>query len=727
MISDATYEKDLNEEQRLAVLHGNGNLLVLAGAGSGKTRVLTYRFARLVNACGVPPPRVLAVTFTNKAAAEMKERIHNLLGREYGSLWIGTFHSLSARIIREIAPRIGVERNYSIFDEDDRKRMIRSICRDLGLDPTAERIGRIIGEIRRRKSKLHAENGGRRDGLFLSPSAAEADKVFPIYETALRRMNAFDFDDLLAVPVRVFHERKDILEEYALRFKHLLVDEFQDTNWMQNELIRLLSGKHGNVCAVGDDDQSIYGWRGAEVRHILEFEKSFPDAKVMRLERNYRSTKPILDAASAVIEKNEGRRGKRLWTDREGGDPITRDEFRSEREEGLNIAREIMQAIGDSGVRPRDFALFYRTNAQSRSLEEGLRLHAIPYVIVGGTRFYERREVKDLLAYLRLLYNEKDDVSFGRVLNVPARGIGEKTRERLADFAGERGLSLLEALGRSSEIEGIGPRAKKLLDEFCDLLRGFFEMNRTSPPSDTIRSIVEELCYIEILQEKDPEKGIGRGENVMELVSAVAEFEERYPGCTLADFLAEVSLLTDLDDWKDAADAVTLMTLHNSKGLEFPIVYITGVEEGLLPHLLSTGDQAGIEEERRLFYVGMTRAIDKVTLSSVASRIRYGEIAPSVPSRFLREIPRSLVLDRSGRRVERSQPARRPADDFPDYENESQETATLVVEDWIRHGAWGKGCVLAVEGSGEKMKATIRFDAGFTKKVMIRYAVIEKI
>ncbi|MBN1826776.1 MAG: UvrD-helicase domain-containing protein [Candidatus Eisenbacteria bacterium] len=738
MESGLDLERELNDEQREAVLHEEGPLLVLAGAGSGKTRVLTYRFAHLVRRRGVSPSRILAVTFTNKAAGEMRERIEGLIGRLPYRLWVGTFHSIGARLLRETAHRTGLDRDFTIFDDDDQRRLIRSLCKDQGLDPTAERVGRILSAIRRRKSSSAGIGGGEGNGPR-TPERMEFDRIAPLYEEGLRRMNALDFDDLLLRPVRLFHDHPEILQEYAYRFEHVLVDEYQDVNVIQNETVRLLHGAHHNVCAVGDDDQSIYRWRGADVRHILRFEESFPDARVVRLERNYRSRKPILDAASAVIGHNRGRRGKRLWTDREGGEMLERLEFRTERDEGLSLAREISRRIGDGRNRPADFALFYRTNAQSRSLEEGMRLHAVPYTIVGGTRFYERKEVKDLLAYLRVLVNERDDVSLGRVLNVPARGIGDVTRERLVAFAAGRGIPLRRALASAGEATDLSARARKILAGLDLLLARYAERSVAGgSPHGILRDLVQELRFVEALEEKEGERGSMRAENVEELVSAVAEYENRNPESTLVDFLAEVSLLTDIDTWEEGLDAVTLMTLHNSKGLEFLRVHIAGVEEGLLPHAFSMMSDDEIEEERRLFYVGLTRAKEKVTLSSVRSRMRFGEIAPCVPSRFFEEIPPELIEERLlGPDPARSfRPSLFPAataaprekqDPFPDYENESQEASVLVPGERIRHGVWGIGRVEGVEGSGEKTKITVRFDAGFTKKIMVRYASIRRL
>ncbi len=717
--------KDLNEEQREAVIHEEGPLLVLAGAGSGKTRVLTCRFAHLVGVRRVSPSRILAVTFTNKAAGEMKERIGSLIGALPYRLWVGTFHSIGVRILRRTGSFIGVDRNFTIFDGDDQKRLVKTICREQGLDPAAERIERTLSHIRRRKARLSSPE--KMDG----ERETEESFLFSFYESGLRRMNALDFDDLLARPVLLFRERPDILEEYAGRFEHVLVDEFQDTNRIQNELVRLLQSKHKNICAVGDDDQSIYRWRGADVGNILRFERSFPGARVVRLERNYRSTASILEAAHAVIRNNRDRRGKKLWTDRKGGALVGLARYRSERDEAYGIAREIRKGIDTGPERAGDFAVFYRTNAQSRAIEEGCRSLALPYVIIGGTRFYERREVKDVLAYLRLFQNRRDEISFGRVLNVPARGIGNRTRERLTRHALGRNLSLLESAGEADEIDGLGRRPRELLLRFHELVERYAARVSEERPQRIVRDLVEELRIVEILEEKEGEKGALRGENVKEFVSAVADFEERRPEALLDEFLAEVSLLTDVDSLKEGPDTVTLMTLHNSKGLEFDRVFIAGVEEGLLPHLLSTMEDEEVEEERRLFYVGITRARDKVTLSHTTTRLRYGEIAPASPSRFLDEIPETLIEEITPRsRVERATGRNAGdkedrADEFPDYEGESQERANFRTGDRIRHDTWGEGRVTAIEGSGEATKLSVFFLRGFTKIIMVRFASLE--
>ncbi|NNE07008.1 MAG: UvrD-helicase domain-containing protein [Gemmatimonadetes bacterium] len=731
------WDKDLNPEQREAVLFGDGPLLVLAGAGSGKTRVLTYRYAHLVYEREVYPSRMLAVTFTNKAAAEMRARIEKQIGEGVGG-WIGTFHSISSRILRQVAPRVGFDPHFTIFDADDQRSLIKSICRDHGLDPTSERIGRVRAYV----SRLKTDRGNIPEPE--SPMEEEAARIEPVYTQTLRRMNAFDFDDLLVVPIEIFQEDPHLLEEYASRFRYLLVDEYQDTNWVQNELVRMLSSVHGNVAAVGDDDQSIYRWRGADVKNILDFEETFPNAHVIRLEQNYRSTKPILDAASAVIENNVSRRGKRLWTDKPGGDLLTLQRFFTDREEGMSIARDIQRRVRMNMNRFSDFAVFYRTNAQSRSLEDGLRLHAVPYRLIGGLRFYERKEVKDLLAYLRLLANEADDLSFARILNVPARGVGAKSREHLVAHAKERGQSLLEAVRSGAPVPGLTSRAAGRIGELGALLGRYSERARDEAPHDLVRDLAEEIGLVRFYESKEGEKGLLRGENIDELIAALADFERRKPSGNLVDFLAEVSLLTDIDSWDEGQEAVTLMTLHNSKGLEFPRVYIAGAEEGLLPHARSMMDESQLEEERRLFYVGLTRAMEKVTLSHVGSRLRYGEIAPAIPSRFLKEIPEELLekigaLPSAGRGgigaaarpyssgrslFDEPEPAH---DAFPDYENESQEQPVFRFEagDGIRHASWGDGRVTRVEGSGMDTKITVEFRAGFTKKIMVRYASLE--
>ncbi len=719
--------KELNSEQQRAVEFGDGALLVLAGAGSGKTRVLTYRYARLVREMRIHSSAILAVTFTNKAAKEMRERIQGVIGDPIQTSWIGTFHSICARMIRMAAPRLGFDSRFTIFDGDDQKSLLKTICRDHALDPTPERLSRLRTYIGRVKSGMEEPSGE-------GPAHEEAIRIYHAYQKTLRRMNAFDFDDLLAYPLEMFRKDESLLDEFAGRFEHVLVDEYQDTNGVQNELVRLLSSRCRNICAVGDDDQSIYRWRGADIANILHFEDSFPGAEVIRLEQNYRSTKPILDAAAAVIKNNSGRRGKRLWTERKGGDLLTRHHFRSERDEGHGLARDIQRRM-DGGRSPSDFAIFYRTNAQSRSIEDGLRLHAIPYMLVGGTRFYERKEVKDCLAYLRLLVNGRDDVALGRVLNVPARGVGNRSRERLATLAGSRGIPLLQAAGAPDLVDAVGTRAARPIGALYDLLLRYARRAENEPPHDLVHDLIDEIRLLAHYEDKEGEKGVLRAENVKELVSAVAEFERRKPASRLADFLEEVSLLTDIDSWDDRNAAVTLMTLHNSKGLEFTHVYISGLEEGLLPHARSVGDDGEIEEERRLLYVGITRAKDRLTLSSASSRIRYGEFVPSVPSRFLEEIPPELVDDLTPRntRTERhSHPLiHEELDSFPDYENESQEiqaepeVARFRKGDLVKHGSWGAGRVTAVEGKGLQTKISVTFQAGFQKKIMVRYARLE--
>ena len=759
----------LNPEQREAALHFEGPLLVLAGAGSGKTRVLVVRIANLVNELGVDPSAILAVTFTNKAAGEMRARIRAMLGREPAGMWIGTFHSIGARLLRRHANLLGWTPSFTIYDADQAERQIARVLEKLNLSTK-----------RWNPKSVHAVVSGAKN-QFLSPkqfaetafdpfSRVVAD-VYPEYQKALKDQNAFDFDDLLVKPVELFEAHERLLDSYRNRFQFVLVDEYQDTNHVQYRFVELLSREHGNLMVVGDDDQSIYRWRGADIRNILEFEKDFAEAKIVRLEQNYRSTARILDAANAVISQNLRRKGKTLRTDAGPGERITLVEARDERDEAEWIVTEMEHRRNENpDLNARDFTVLYRTNSQSRALEEALRRHDVPYQIVGGTRFYERREIMDVLAYLRLISNNRDTGAFDRILNYPRRGIGDVTRTRLLEWAAERGLTPLEAAERAREAPAIGASASTALAEFGALIRRFSALSQHMGVGELVEKLIGEIKLHEALVDEGPE-GEDRSANVAELVASAADFEasdtpgyedeEDVPNATSLDrFLQKVALVADVDRHDPAADAVTLMTVHNAKGLEFPVVFISGLEDGLFPLSRSFDEPDALEEERRLFYVGITRAERKLYLTHARMRRRAGEMLMCVPSSFLDPLPKELLEERTTaviaanrersahwrrggpspslvgggggyreRRREREQAfgAQEDSGLVIDYSyGDADEMPRFVKGERVRHPQFGAGVIRELSGLGMNMKAVIDFDTVGRKKIVIRYANLQK-
>lgn len=743
---------ELNPEQKEAVEHFEGPLLVLAGAGSGKTRVLTTRVANLIREQGVDPAAILAVTFTNKAAGEMRERVRRQLGHEPAGLWIGTFHAIGARLLRRHAHRLGWSPNFSIFDADQALREVKRALERLNLP------------VKRWPPKaVHASISGAKNGLVPpeeyaalagDPFTRVVADVFPAYEKALKEQNAFDFDDLLVKPVELFDRHADILEGYRRRFQFVLVDEYQDTNRAQYRFLRLLAEEHTNLMVVGDDDQSIYGWRGADIRNILDFEKDFPATKVIRLEQNYRSTSRILEAANQVIAENVRRKGKTLRTQAGPGEPLTRLEALDEHDEAAWIVAEIEARMAESPDRsPRDFTVLYRTNAQSRALEEALRRRDIPYQIVGGIRFYERREIMDVLAYLRLVSNPRDAGAFDRIVNYPKRGIGDTTQARLLTWAAEKGVTPLEAAARAREVESLTTGAASALVAFSELIGRYRALALHLGVGELLGRLLEETGFVEALQEEGPE-GEERIDNVRELVAGAHEFDELPPeadddavATPLDLFLQKVSLLTDVDRQDPEANRVTLMTLHNAKGLEFPFVFISGLEDGLFPLARAYDEPEQLEEERRLFYVGITRARRKVYLTHARTRRRAGEVLSCIPSSFLEPIAPELlesritpVLASSRRQLEDRwratsslRPARRtsaPAADADrgvviDY-SEAQDAPRFIKGERVRHPHFGRGTIKELSGFGAEMKAVIEFESVGRKKVVLRYANLQK-
>ena len=639
------YDK-LNEPQREAVYHTDGPLLILAGAGSGKTRVLTHRIAYLIGERGVNPWNILAITFTNKAAEEMRQRVDKLVGFGAESVWVSTFHSACVRILRRFIDRLGYENHFTIYDTDDQKTLIKEVCRKVDVDTKVFKERSLLSAISSAKNEmiLPDEFELNAGGDFAKMKIA---KVYREYEAQMRANNALDFDDLLVKTVQLLQTQPDVLESYQERFRYIMVDEYQDTNTVQFQLVSLLAGKYKNLCVVGDDDQSIYKFRGANIRNILDFEHEFPDAKVIKLEQNYRSTGNILNAANSVIANNRGRKEKSLWTENGEGELIRLRQFDTAFDEADFIGEDIKSAVRQGGSY-NDSAVLYRTNAQSRLLEEKFIAMNIPYKIVGGVNFYARREIKDLLAYLKTIDNGRDDVAVRRIINVPKRGIGLTTINRIQESATERGIGFYEALLAPGLIAGVGRSATKL-DSFAALIEYFKTLAEEMNITDLLQEVIEKTGYIESLENEDKEEAKTRKENIDELISKAATYEEscqdKDEKATLSGFLEEVALVADIDSPDEDQEYVVLMTLHSAKGLEFPRVYLAGMEDGLFPGYMSinAGDREELEEERRLCYVGITRAEQELTLTSARRRMVHGETQYNPMSRFVKEIPRELL------------------------------------------------------------------------------------
>ncbi len=741
----------LNPQQREAVELTEGPLLILAGAGSGKTRVITYRIAYLIEAKQIPPESVLAVTFTNKAADQMKERVARLLARDLPA-WphISTFHSFCVRVLRQAVDRLGYGRDFSIYDEDDQQRVVKACIQELGLSEQMISPRGVLARISYAKNRGVSPEEFYRDAV--DPTTEKLASVFERYERKLRLANALDFDDLLLKTVELFYQAPEVCAAYNQRFRYLLVDEYQDTNRIQYQLIRQLTLEQQNLCAVGDEDQSIYRWRGADIENILSFEKDYPATRIIRLERNYRSTQVILDAATAVVSRNVARKGKTLWTDRAGGERLGLFEAQDAEEEALFVAGEVQRALAadDSSI-----GVLYRTNAQSRVLEEALRRCGIDYRVVGGFSFYARAEIKDALAYARLANNLRDSASFLRIVNVPARGIGGTTLDALEVTARRGNFSLWEALEQELAAKLLPVRTLKALESFYALIRDLVADRERLSMSEFFRSLLERTGYLAMLRAENTAEAEGRIENLQELVNAAAEAEEQ--GETLAEFLTHAALVSDTDDYDERA-RVTLMTLHSAKGLEFSTVFLVGLEEGLFPHKLSLEDAAALEEERRLCYVGMTRAQDRLVLAWARTRRSFAREAyePTRPSRFLKEVPPQLVEPLTPTMVgskprtmwenavnsvagvesflqERGRPARKAgaSGSRPTSSGRVPAAATPGGGRWklgtrVRHPKFGLGTVLECEGEGEDTKLTVSFPGYGKVKLVERYALLEK-
>ncbi len=752
--------RGLNPGQREAVFHDDGAALVLAGAGSGKTRVLTTRIARLIGTQNVAPHEILAVTFTNKAAGEMRERIAKLLGHEPKGMWCGTFHSLGARMLRGVAPLVGREQNFTIYDEDDTLGAIKRVMEKRKLSPTQFAPKAIISAISSAKNALVSPNEYARVARDTFTSAVAG--VYSDLEVALQQTNAVTFDDLLVLPVRALETDQGLREHYQRRFRYVLVDEYQDTNAAQYRFVQLIGGGYGNVMVVGDDDQSIYGWRGADIRNILDFERDFPGARVVRLEENYRSTPNVLALANAVIEENTERRGKTLRATRPAGEPVTLIETLDERDEADFIAETIVTRLASSDLARRDCAVLYRTNAQSRAIEDAFRRRSIPYRLVGAVRFYDRREIRDLMAYLKLVANPADDEAFRRAVNVPKRGLGDATIALLVEKATQEGKPLLEVASRLDVIASLRPAARGAIDEFVTLVHRLRAAAVDAAVDELLRDLVQAIRYADHLRAEGPE-GQERIENVREMIAGAAEVvadEGGEVGLTPLDhFLQSSTLVAGIDKLDPNADAVVCMTMHNAKGLEFPLVFVCGLEDGLFPLARASEDPSQLEEERRLFYVGITRAEEKLYLTCAEQRRRNGELMVSMPSRFLKVITPSLAERGKTARAKHegrggftglgsstggattgggprrsggpygsfayadrpnnipfetappggfSAPNRR--DKLPNPEDESQDAPSFMPGERVKHAKFGSGTIAELTGSGRDMKVRIDFD-----------------
>jgi len=731
----------LNPQQQSAVIHHGGPLLVVAGAGSGKTRVLTRRIAYLMAERGVEPFEILAITFTNKAAGEMKERVATLVGKRAKAIWVSTFHSACVRILRQEATRLGFSTSYSIYDQADSVRLVTLVMRDLNLDQKRYNPRAVAALISNAKNELL----GPADYRNATTNHFEeiVAEVYAIYQQRLTSANAMDFDDLIMKTVEVLQKFPDARARYRHRFKHILVDEYQDTNHAQYILIRELVGTDregipaAELCVVGDADQSIYGFRGATIRNILQFEEDYPDATTILLEQNYRSTQNILSAANAVITKNESRKEKNLWSDAGSGSKLVGFVAENEHHEA-EFVRDELYKLSDTGKsRYGDTAIFYRTNAQSRVFEEIFMRAGVPYKVVGGVRFYERKEVKDLLAYLRVLVNPDDEVSLRRIINTPKRGIGDRALDSIDDLAKRDTISFWQALSRSTSTE-LSPRANSSIQAFVSMmtaLQVLVEANR--PPSTIAAAILEQSGLLEELRAShDPQDEV-RVENLEELVAVIEEYEERIVGegetPTLGGFLEEVSLVADADEIPEGEDhggVVTLMTLHTAKGLEFPTVFLTGMEEGVFPHSRTLGEKKELEEERRLAYVGLTRARERLYLSRAEYRSAWGAPNYNPPSRFLDEIPENLIDWNKSASGFASPPITRkkfPSPPPPRATGKQSNSLQLAIGDRVSHDTFGLGTVISVSGEGEKAEATINFGSYGEKRLLLRYAPVDKL
>ncbi|WP_445490029.1 DNA helicase PcrA [Niallia sp. 03133] len=729
----------LNPEQKLAVKSTDGPLLIMAGAGSGKTRVLTQRIAYLMVEKGVNPYNILAITFTNKAAKEMRQRIRAVLGGASEDIWISTFHSMCVRILRKDIDRIGYNRNFTILDTTDQQSVIKGILKDRNIDPKKNDPRAILASISSAKNELVTpEEFAKKAGDYFSQIVSD---VYTEYQKRLRKNQALDFDDLIMQTIHLFQRVPEVLEYYQRKFQYIHVDEYQDTNKSQYSLVKQLASRFRNLCVVGDSDQSIYRWRGADIANILSFEKDYPNAKVVMLEQNYRSTKTILKAANKVIENNSGRKDKNLWTENEDGNKIYYYRADSEQSEAQFVIGKIQEFRRESSLNLSDIAILYRTNAQSRVMEEMLLKSNIEYSIVGGIKFYDRKEIKDTLAYLRLIANPDDDISLQRVINVPKRGIGSSSIDKIANFAAMHDMSMYQALD-AVELIGLSPKITKSVTEFRHLIRNYSEMKEYLSVTELVDEVIEKSGYIEMLKAEKSIEAQSRLENIEEFMSVTKNFEDSNDDKSLIAFLTDLALVADidkLDEDGNQADSVVLMTLHSAKGLEFPVVFLIGMEEGVFPHSRSLAEEAEMEEERRLAYVGITRAEKHLYLTNAQMRTLFGRTNMNPPSRFVKEIPEDLLdgvmpQPRRSNTSSASSPFSRPAQQAvrkavirPAAASTGGEGIDWSVGDKAAHGKWGVGTVVSVKGEGDSKELDIAFPSPVgIKRLLAKFAPIQK-
>ena len=747
----------LNDMQKKAVLQTEGPVLILAGAGSGKTRVITNRIAYLIEECGVNPWNIMAITFTNKAAGEMRERVDDMVGFGSESIWVSTFHSSCVKILRRYIDRIGYENSFTIYDTDDQKSVMKDVCKRLKIDTKNLKERTILGYISSAKNDMKSPErfAKENEGDYHMSRVAAAYKE---YQETLKKNNALDFDDLLVLTVELFEKCPEVLDYYQERFKYIMVDEYQDTNTVQFRFVSLLADKYKNLCVVGDDDQSIYKFRGANIRNILDFERVFPETTVIKLEQNYRSTGNILDAANEVIKNNMGRKAKKLWTDKEDGDKILLKTFNTGFEEAEFVASEIKKNVESGKKSYNDYACLYRTNAQSRMLEEKLIQNNVPYKLIGGVNFYQRKEVKDMLAYLKTIDNGRDDVAVKRIINIPKRGIGATTLSRVESYAQAGGLSFFDALMDCERIPGLGKAINKI-NEFVNFIRVQRSKLGYNSLQEILESIMKDTGYIEELKNENTDESLARVENVEELVSKLVSYEESAEEPTLAGFLEEVALIADIDSLEGSSDYVILMTIHSAKGLEFPDVYLCGMEDGLFPSYMSinSDDPTDVEEERRLCYVAITRAMKKLTMTCARARMVRGETQYNRMSRFVQEIP-AYLMDR-GRAENKStvaagsfggfggfttntKPAFAPSKPSFAPSKPSAVTSGLLTKgnqitkagnleygsgDRVKHIKFGVGTVVSVDDAGRDYEVLVNFDTVGPKKMFASFAKLKKI
>jgi DNA helicase-2/ATP-dependent DNA helicase PcrA len=734
--------KGLNEQQRNAVIHTEGPLLIMAGAGSGKTRVLTHRIAYLLSEKDVAPQNILAITFTNKAAREMKERVESLVGKDGEKIWMSTFHSMCVRILRRDIDRIGYDRNFSILDSSDQLSVIKQVLKEINLDPKKWDPRAMLGAISNAKNELMTEEDyAKQAGNMHEEQIAQ---IYKGYQKKLRKNQSLDFDDLIMQTLSLFDRVPEVLEYYQRRFQYIHVDEYQDTNHAQYQLVKHLASRYQNLCVVGDSDQSIYAWRGADIQNILNFENDYPNARTILLEQNYRSTELILNAANNVIDNNSGRKPKRLWTDNNGGEKINYFQAGTEREEGLFVTDKIEDLVRQGRFQYKDVAILYRTNAQSRTIEETFVKAGVPYQMIGGTKFYDRKEIKDMLAYLRLIANPNDDLSFQRVVNEPKRGVGKTSMDKMMAYAADHDISLYEAAAEVDFV-GVSAKAAKAIMSFRKMIQNWTQQQEFLSATDMVQEVIDKTGYEEMLMNEKSIEAQSRLENIEEFKSVTKNFEENAEDKTLIAFLTDLALIADIDSMNEdpsSDDTVTLMTLHSAKGLEFPVVFLIGMEESVFPHSRALMDDEELEEERRLAYVGITRAEKQLFITHAKMRTLYGRTNMNPISRFINEIPEDLVEGKEQQKEElpffnkkketpfkkdTPSPQKRAAKKIEKNQGTGAEKTTWQPGDKAVHKKWGEGTVVKVQGEGDGMELDIAFPAPTgIKRLLARFAPITK-